>query len=56
MDVICIFELRGPNGKLFATQFEGEAKNESEFSQNAFSKLRSEWNDPEWLRSFFVAF
>lgn len=46
----------GANWKLFAAQFEGEEENERGLSQNAFSKLKSDWNDPEWLRSFFLTF
>jgi hypothetical protein len=39
--------LLGANWKLVVAQVEGEEKNDSRLSQNAFSKLRSEWNDPE---------
>lgn len=56
MKVVCIFELLGTKGKLYAAQFEGEEKNESGENQNAFSKLRSDWSDPTWFRSFFTKF
>lgn len=56
MKVVCIFELSGTNGKLFAAQFESEEKDENGEIQNAFSKLRSEWNNPNWFKSFFTEF
>ncbi|KPQ18997.1 MAG: hypothetical protein HLUCCX10_04240 [Algoriphagus marincola HL-49] len=56
MKVVCIFELAGTKGKLFAAQFEGEEKDEKGKVQNAFSKLRAEWKDPTWFRSFFTEF
>jgi hypothetical protein len=56
MKVVCIFELSEKNGKIFAAQFEGEEKNEEGEPQNAFSKLRAEWADPGWFRSFFLKF
>ncbi len=56
MKVVCIFELFGTNGKLFAAQFECEEKDENGKVQNAFSKLRTEWSNPLWFRSFFSEF
>jgi hypothetical protein len=56
MKVTCIFELLGTQGKLFAAQFEGEELNEQGEVQHAFSKLRSEWSNPQWFRSFFTDF
>lgn len=56
MKVICIFELLGTKGKLFAAQFEGEDRNEEGDVQNAFSKLRTDWSDPNWFRLFFSKF
>ena len=54
--VICIFELSGTNGKLFSAQFEGEELNDTGEIQNAFSKVRADWSDPNWFRSFFTEF
>jgi hypothetical protein len=56
MKVMCIFELLGAKGKLYAVQFEGEELNKQGEVQHAFSKLRSEWSDPNWFRSFFKEF
>ena len=54
--VICIVELSGTNGKLFSAQFEGEELNDTGEIQNAFSKVRADWSDPNWFRSFFTEF
>lgn len=56
MKVVCIFELSETNGKLFTAQFEGEEEDEAGRPQNAFSKLRAEWSDPNWFRAFFSKF
>lgn len=54
--VVRIFELSGTNRKLFAAQFEGEVLASTGEVQNAFSKVRTEWRDPNWFRSFFTEF
>jgi hypothetical protein len=54
--VVRIFELSGTNRKLFSAQFEGEELAETGEIQHAFSKVRAEWRDPNWLRSFFTEF
>ena len=54
--VVCIFELSGTNRKLFSAQFEGEELADTGEIQHAFSKVRAEWRDPTWLRSFFTEF
>ena len=54
--VICIFELSGTNRKLFSAQFEGEELDATGKTQNAFSKVRADWRNPNWFRSFFTEF
>ena len=54
--VVRIFELSGTNRKLFSAQFEGEELASTGEVQNAFSKVRAEWRDPNWFRSFFTEF
>ena len=56
LKVVRIFELSGTNGKLFSAQFEGEELNDTGEIQNAFSKVRADWSDPNWFRSFFTEF
>jgi hypothetical protein len=56
MRVVCIFKLSKKNDGLYAAQFEGEEKNNAGELQHAFSKLRAEWADPDWFRSFFLKF
>jgi hypothetical protein len=54
--VIRIFELSGTNRKLFSAQFEGEELDATGKTQNAFSKVRADWRNPNWFRSFFTEF
>lgn len=54
--VVRIFELSGTNRKLFSAQFEGEELADTGEIQHAFSKVRAEWRDPNWFRSFFTDF
>lgn len=54
--VVRIFELSGTNRKLFSAQFEGEELADTGEIQHAFSKVRAEWRDPNWFRSFFTEF
>jgi hypothetical protein len=54
--VMCIFELSGTNRKLFSAQFEGEELDATGKTQNAFSKVRADWRNPNWFRSFFTEF
>ena len=54
--VVRIFELSGTNRKLFSAQFEGEDFDDSGGIQNAFSKVRADWSNPIWFRSFFTEF
>jgi hypothetical protein len=54
--VVHIFELSGTNRKLFSAQFEGEEFDDTGGIQNAFSKVRADWNNPIWLKSFFTEF
>ena len=53
---MCIFELSGTNRKLFSAQFEGEELDATGKTQNAFSKVRADWRNPNWFRSFFTEF
>lgn len=41
---------------MFSAQFEGEELADTGEIQHAFSKVRAEWRDPNWLRSFFTDF
>ena len=54
--VVRIFELSGTNRKLFSAQFEGEEFDDTGGIQNAFSKVRADWSNPNWFRSFFTEF
>lgn len=54
--VVRIFELSGTNRKLFSAQFEGEDLDETGKIQSAFSKVRADWSNPIWFRSFFTEF
>jgi hypothetical protein len=54
--VIRIFELSETNRKLFSAQFEGEELDATGKTQNAFSKVRADWRNPNWFRSFFTEF
>ena len=52
--VVRIFELSGTNRKLFSAQFEGEELDDAGEIQNAFSKVRADWSNSNWFRSFFM--
>jgi hypothetical protein len=54
--VVRIFELSGTNRKLFSAQFEGEELDDTGEIQNAFSKVRADWSNSNWFRSFFTEF
>ena len=54
--VVRIFELSGTKRKLFAAQFEGEELSDTGEIQHAFSKVRADWRNPNWFRSFFIEF
>jgi hypothetical protein len=56
LKVVRIFELSGTNRKLFSAQFEGEEFDDAGEIQNAFSKVRADWSNPIWFRSFFTEF
>jgi hypothetical protein len=56
LKVVRIFELSGTNRKLFSAQFEGEELTDTGEIQHAFSKIRADWSNPNWFRSFFTEF
>ena len=56
LKVVRIFELSGTKRKLFAAQFEGEELSDTGEIQHAFSKVRADWRNPNWFRSFFIEF